>query len=819
MDCNPSSTATARGGLTDQAERSNGSSSAATTRGGLTDQPEPPNESSSAATTRGGLTDQPEPPNESSSPVNGKLPATPSPVSPQPQQAKKPEVTSAIQSQAEKQSGAKSSLQPQTADQTEATINGSQGQAEQPSVLRKVNTQSSDPSSNGKKDIPSFALLPNDTDEDFQTQVKDAIQELRIYDAPLTDSDKVMVMQGWNKVLAFKTAFSEALWIHWRLLVASDVSNTPMGMVERNEDPLAVCMMERIPETEELIMGLVDGALRSLCPKAQTVQREAYRPVQDDAHIQRLRGEELTLECECVQDYLKLFSRCGVLPGYWVHFCSAFTWALKTHTPYAKDDDHEEFDCGVDSAYARGIAQTVAKPAVMAYKELKSIAEQDLYRVGVKRVWDRLSKDDRILFGQEFYRTLLISHPNLLDYFSRTDMDSLAIHFIASIDLLVHSVAQLGKSTGPFRHVLNHLGAIHKKMGVPTYSYPLVGGHLLACLGPSFSLEEKESKTTKTPFTAKELHSAYLTLYVEVMSLVYYPMLQEEKMIARARELYGQLQQELQWTDAQLSHRLLQVEQEIAATDTYTHTSEELEMAARLAWRNSAKCIGRISWNTLMVRDRRHVNEPERIFEEVHEHLRIATAGTNIQSVMTVFQAQKPAEAYGTRFWSSQIVRYASYRDEETGVTMGDPANRELTEYLLENNLWTPPELKSAFDVLPLVLKVPGIDKPFIHQLPPELVFEVNIEHPTKPEVTALGYRWCTVPAISNFKMNLGGVVYQNMPFNGWFMSTEIVRNLMERYDAGPAVAKAIGIDIETDRFWRQAAVCEVSTPGLLYTR
>jgi nitric oxide synthase oxygenase domain/subunit/hemoglobin-like flavoprotein len=584
-----------------------------------------------------------------------------------------------------------------------------------------------------------------------------------------------------------------------------------MDLVESNQDPLAICITERVPETEELIIGLIDGAIRGLCPKDQIVQREAYRPVQDDGHIKKLRGEELTLECEKVEDYLKLFARLGVLPEYWIHFCESFIWALKTHTPYAQDDDQEDLERGEESAYARAIAQTVARPAIHAYSELKSLAVKLVYKVGLVRMWEKLGNDDSMMFGQEFYRTLLTKHPDLLDYFSRTDMDSLAVHFMKSIDLIMRSPAQLGSATGYFRTVLNHLADIHKRMAVPTYSYALVGANLIECLEPWFASYENETKHEDTHFTANELQGAFLRLYIEVMSIVYYPMLRQEKTIAKAREFYGHLQEEFQWTDAQLSKRVMQIEQEISATGAYTHTSEELEMGARMAWRNSAKCIGRISWNTLMVRDRRHIDSPKQILEEVHEHLRIATAGTNIQSVMTVFKQQKPMEPYGTRFWSSQYVRYACYHDEETGKLLGDPANKEMTNYLLERKLWTPPELKTAFDVLPLVLKVPGKETPVIHHLPPEVVFEVNIEHPTNPKITELGYRWGTVPAISNFKMNLGGIVYQNMPFNGWFASVEIVRNLMERYDAGPALAKALGIDTNKNPMWRQLASIEVS--------
>jgi hypothetical protein len=59
--------------------------------------------------------------------------------------------------------------------------------------------------------------------------------------------------------------------------------------------------------------------------------------------------------------------------------------------------------------------------------------------------------------------------------------------------------------------------------------------------------------------------------------------------------------------------------------------------------------------------------------------------------------------------------------------------------------------------------------------------------------------------------MNLGGIVYQNMPFNGWFMSTEIVQNLKERYKGvGQDVANIIGLDIQTDPMWRQTASCEL---------
>jgi nitric-oxide synthase len=45
-----------------------------------------------------------------------------------------------------------------------------------------------------------------------------------------------------------------------------------------------------------------------------------------------------------------------------------------------------------------------------------------------------------------------------------------------------------------------------------------------------------------------------------------------------------------------LGQRLADVQQEIESTGTYTHTFEELEHGARMAWRNSNRCIGRLYW-------------------------------------------------------------------------------------------------------------------------------------------------------------------------------------------------------------------------------
>ena len=57
--------------------------------------------------------------------------------------------------------------------------------------------------------------------------------------------------------------------------------------------------------------------------------------------------------------------------------------------------------------------------------------------------------------------------------------------------------------------------------------------------------------------------------------------------------------------------RVAEVRREIAGSGTYRHTAIELEHGARMAWRNSGRCIGRLYWRSLVVRDARHVTSAE----------------------------------------------------------------------------------------------------------------------------------------------------------------------------------------------------------------
>jgi nitric-oxide synthase len=253
---------------------------------------------------------------------------------------------------------------------------------------------------------------------------------------------------------------------------------------------------------------------------------------------------------------------------------------------------------------------------------------------------------------------------------------------------------------------------------------------------------------------------------------------------------------------------------EIARTGTYAHTSTELEHGARVAWRNAARCIGRLYWRSLIVRDRRAVSGASEIAEECAEHLRVATNGGRVRPVVTIFPAAGP-DGVGPRIWNDQLVRYAGYTSP-AGAVVGDPAQAAFTEaaQLLGWNggAGTP------FDVLPLVVDTPT-EAPALADVPSDAVLEVAITHPTLPWFADLGLWWHAVPAIANMPLEIGGVVYTAAPFNGWYMGTEIgARNFADtdRYDLLPVVAERMGLDVTTNRsLWKDRALVELNVAVL----
>jgi nitric-oxide synthase len=270
--------------------------------------------------------------------------------------------------------------------------------------------------------------------------------------------------------------------------------------------------------------------------------------------------------------------------------------------------------------------------------------------------------------------------------------------------------------------------------------------------------------------------------------------------------------------------RLAVVRAQIAATGTYVHTPDELAYGAKLAWRNSSRCIGRLYWRSLVVLDRRRARTAEEIFALAVRHLYIASglvgpgvspdadgrrpAGA-IRPVISVFPPATPGQPYA-RIWNEQLIRYAGHRTAAGGV-VGDPRYVEFTDAVRALG-WR--GRGEAFDVLPLVIETPA-EGVRLFELPERAVVEVPLAHPEFPWFAELAMRWHAVPAISNLRLSVGGVDYPLAPFNGWYMGTEIgARNLADadRYDMIPRVARLMNLDTSSEStLWRDRALVELN--------
>ncbi|XP_053131232.1 nitric oxide synthase, inducible-like isoform X2 [Hemicordylus capensis] len=255
--------------------------------------------------------------------------------------------------------------------------------------------------------------------------------------------------------------------------------------------------------------------------------------------------------------------------------------------------------------------------------------------------------------------------------------------------------------------------------------------------------------------------------------------------------------------------RLDAVHREIETTRTYHLTKEELVFAAKQAWRNAPRCIGRIQWSNLQVFDARNCATAEEMFEHLCQHLKYSTNGGNIRSAITVFP-QRTDGKHNFRIWNSQLLQYAGYQMPD-GSVVGDPANVEFTQLCIQLG-WKPKY--GRFDVVPLVLQANGQD-PELFELPPDLVLEVPMEHPTYEWFKDLDLKWYTVPAVSNMLLEAGGLEFTACPFNGWYMGSEIgVRDFCDtqRYNVLEEVGRRMGLETnKLSSLWKDKAVIEVN--------
>ena len=229
-----------------------------------------------------------------------------------------------------------------------------------------------------------------------------------------------------------------------------------------------------------------------------------------------------------------------------------------------------------------------------------------------------------------------------------------------------------------------------------------------------------------------------------------------------------------------------------------------LDDAARLAWRESVRCIGRLHWRSLKVIDARSLDDADEVFEACVKHLRVATNGGRIIPTQTIFAPWQRGYP-SIRIWNSQLIRYAGYRHSD-GSVLGDPMNVAFTQRVRSLG-WSPPAEPGPFDLLPLVIEVGGHVS--VRELPRDAVLEVELEHPEYPWFSQLGLRWHAVPAISDMLLVSLDDVFPCAPFNGWYMGTEIgARNLGDanRYNLLPEVAERLGLQRDSG-LWKDHAL------------
>lgn len=261
--------------------------------------------------------------------------------------------------------------------------------------------------------------------------------------------------------------------------------------------------------------------------------------------------------------------------------------------------------------------------------------------------------------------------------------------------------------------------------------------------------------------------------------------------------------------------RVRAVRESVAATGTYHHTTDELLLGAKIAWRNHARCSGRASWRSLELTDARHCDGAADIAAACWDHLRRSTNDGRLRALITVFR-QRPAGGSGVEIVNPQLIRYAGHRRED-GSIVGDPLHADLTATAVRLG-WRP--AGTAFDILPLMIRVDG-GPVQLFDVPRDAVLEVPLRHPRYAWFVDLGLRWHANPAISNLTLEIGGLSYPAAPFSGWYVGSEIgARNLGDddRYAMLRTVAELMGEDTSrNDTLWRDRALIELNQ-AVLYS-
>lgn len=306
-------------------------------------------------------------------------------------------------------------------------------------------------------------------DDVHQFNITPQQQHYQQIDAPLSKSklrsihDAILLSESWNKILAFRSMFAEALVGRWRVLVAADqiqrvkdkrfksrfwakrVLSTHqkkiddnnfekriLQMIESNRDPIAKHFGMRTADLETLTTAALDAAVRELCPHHQVVQREAYRPLMGSADPDPSISNMFYHENECTtfRDYCHQLARYGVLPRQFLAFAEAFLWAMKEHNPYSLEDEVDDLDLPTsEGVHARFIAGMFVLPIIEVSLRYECYMHQEQVFQSLKKAFDMDEMKMQVMSSaavvvDKFFHNF----PDLINHFSASDIDELKFH-------------------------------------------------------------------------------------------------------------------------------------------------------------------------------------------------------------------------------------------------------------------------------------------------------------------------------------------------------------------------------------------------------
>lgn len=157
-------------------------------------------------------------------------------------------------------------------------------------------------------------------------------------------------------------------------------------------------------------------------------------------------------------------------PRHWKEARAIFLITMKHVNPYLEDNDLELLSMGRESCVYRFWTHRIMKGALLAIKQLDDVFDSEENMKILSKSFEPFSKD-KVRSGMLFYEKLFDTHPAVIPYFGRTDMDFLAGHLFDAVELLSKVFNSFEKATP----VLQQLGKIHDLAKIPVFTYGAIG--------------------------------------------------------------------------------------------------------------------------------------------------------------------------------------------------------------------------------------------------------------------------------------------------------------------------------------------------------